>query len=563
MEGPPKVPVGPSHSPVLTKRGLVCSASPLAGAIGAQVLREGGNAFDAAIATAAAEAVTLAPMCGLGGEVFALLYEASTGKITGLAGSGRAPMRASRDHFTGLGYEKMPTSGPLSTAVPGEVHAWGAILGRFGTRTLGALIAPAADLAEEGFPLPAVIGSDFSRLVGNGEVLRDYPSSAQAFLRPDGRPLEAGDVLVQKDLARSIRRVADGGVEEFYAGGLAREIAAAFAAAGGLIDEADLAGHATHLTDDPPSIEYHGHRVFATPLPSHGVLTLELLGLLDGFDLAAMGHNTAESIHVMIEAKRLAYADRLAYVGDPEFVRVPMDELLSKEHAARRRALIDASRSADAVPAGELARSGEPSAAQEGAPSAHTSYFSIIDGAGNAVSYIHSNSTVFGSGFVAGETGILFNNRAGRGFSLDARHVNVIAPGKRTVNTIHSYMVAKDGAVSLVGGTPGGDSQPQWNAQVISRVIDHLMNVQEAADAPRWVHFPGTDPSSIDREMELRMEDGFDDDVRDGLSGRGHNVLPYTAEMMVGAVQLIAVDPSTGVRAGGTDRRCDGYPIPE
>ncbi len=559
MEGPPAVPLGPSHSPVLTKRGLVCSASPLAGAIGAQVLREGGTAFDAAVAVAAAEAVTIPPMCGLGGEVFAMLYEASTGKTYGLVGSGRAPMRASRDRFVGLGYEKMPTSGPLSPAVPGEVHAWGAILDRFGTRALGQLIAPAADLADEGFPLPAVIGSDFARLVGNGKVLRDYPASAKAFLRADGRPYEAGDVLVQKDLARSIRRVADGGVEEFYAGGLAKDIVAAFAAAGGLIDAADLAGQATHITDDPPSVDYHGHRVYATPLPSHGVLTLELLSLLDGFDLAAMGHNTAESIHVMAEAKRLAYADRLAYVGDPAFVRVPVDELLSKEHAARRRALIDASRAADAVPAGELAQA----SAAEGAPSGHTSHFTIVDAAGNAVSYIHSNSTVFGSGFVAGDTGILFNNRVGRGFSLDAGHVNVLASGKRTVNTIHSYMVAKDGAVRFVGGTPGGDSQPQWNAQVIARVIDHGMNVQEAADAPRWVHFPGTDPASIDRGMELRMEDGFDDDVQEGLGARGHNVVPYRPDMMVGAVQLIAIDSETGAREGGTDRRCDGYPIPE
>ena len=559
MEGPPEVPIGPSHSPVLTKRGLVCSASPLAGAIGAQVLREGGNAFDAAVAVAAAEAVTLTPMCGLGGEVFAMLYEASTGTVYGLVGSGRAPMRASREYFVGLGYEKMPTSGPLTPAVPGEVHAWGAILGRFGTRALGALIAPAADLAADGFPLPAVIASDFSRLVGNGKVLRDYPASAAAFLRPGGQPYQAGDVLVQKDLARSIRRVAEGGVEEFYTGALAKEIAAAFAEAGGLIDEADLAAQATHVTDDPPAVDYHGHRVYATPLPSHGLLTLQLLRLLDGFDLAAMGHNTAESIHVMAEAKRLAYADRLAYVADPAFVRVPVDELLSEEHAARRRALIDRSRAAEDVPAGELAQTG----AAEGASSGHTSYFAVVDAAGNAVSYIHSNSTVFGSGFVAGATGILFNNRVGRGFSLDADHVNVLAPGKRTVNTIHSYMVEKDGALRFVGGTPGGDSQPQWNAQVLSRVIDHGMNVQEAADAPRWVHFPGTDPASIDRDMELRMEDGFADGVGDGLSARGHNVAPYTPEMMVGAVQLIAIDPGTGVRAGGTDRRSDGYPIPE
>ena len=546
---------GPSHAPVLTERGLVCSASPLAGAIGAQALRDGGNAFDAAIAVAAAEAVTLPPMCGLGGEVFALLYEASTGKIWGIAGSGRAPLRASREYYAGLGYEKMPTEGPLTPAVPGEVHAWGTILGRFGTRELSKLIAPAADLAEEGFALPAKIGGDFSRLSGNGKVLSKYASSAQSFLKPDGAPFRAGDVLVQKNLAHSIRRVAAGGVEEFYAGGLAKEIAAAFAAAGGLIDEADLAGQTTLLTEDVPSVEYHGHRVFATPLPSHGVLTLELLSLLDGFDLASMGHRTAETVHIMAEAKKLAYADRLEYVADPAFVDVPLDELLSKEYAARRREAIEPSRAASAAVAGELARSG--------APTASTSYFNIVDAAGNAVSYIHSNSAVFGSGFVAGDTGILFNNRVGRGFSLDEGHVNVLAAGKRTVNTIHSYMIAKDGNLRLVGGTPGGDSQPQWNAQVISAVLDHGLDVQEAADMPRWVHVPGTDPASIDRDPELHMEDGFEEDTRLGLGSRGHTVVPYADEMMVGAVQLIAIDPETGTRAGGTDRRCDGHPIPE
>ena len=547
--------VGASHSPVLTKRGLVCSASPLAGAIGAQVLREGGNAFDAAIATAAAESVTLTPMCGLGGEVFALLYEAATGTVYGIAGSGRAPMRASRDYFVERGYEKMPTDGPLSPSVPGEVHAWGTIIDRFGSRELGKLIAPAADLAEEGFPLPDHIARNFSRLVGNGKVLHKYPSSAKTFLKPDGSPYGAGDVLVQKDLARSIRRVAEGGVQEFYAGGLAREIAAAFAAAGGLIDEVDLAGQTTLLTDKPPSVGYHGHHVFATPLPSHGALTLELMSLLDGFDLAAMGRDSADSIHVMVEAKRLASADRLAFLGDPEFVRVPMDELLSQEYAARRRALIELSRSVAIVPAGELAHSPSPS------PS--TSYFNVVDAAGNAVSFIHSLSTQFGSGFAAGDTGILLNNRAGRGFYLDEGHVNVIEPGKRTMNTIHNYMVAKDGKVIFVGGTPGGDSQPGWNAQVISALVDHGMNVQEAADAPRWVHFPSTDPSSIGREPELRMEDGFDDGVVADLASRGHRIAPYPEDAMVGSVQVIAIDHETGVHAGGTDRRCDGYPIPE
>jgi gamma-glutamyltranspeptidase/glutathione hydrolase len=284
-------------------------------------------------------------------------------------------------------------------------------------------------------------------------------------------------------------------------------------------------------------------------------LTLELLSLLDGFDLASMGHNTAEAIHTMVEAKRLAFADRLAYVGDPEFVRVPMDELLSPAYAAERRKQIDPLKAADIVPAGELAHSG--------APTPSTSYFNVIDKDGNAVSFIHSLSQYFGSGFVAGDTGILLNDRAGRGFYLDEGHVNVIAPGKKTINTIHNYMVFKDGLPVLVGGTPGGDNQPQWNAQAISNVIDHGMDVQEAADQPRWTHFPGTDPRSIDQEMVLRMEAGFADEVVQSIETKGHKVVPYPTIGTPGAVQLIGIDHERKVHSGGTDRRSDGYPTPE
>ena len=257
---------------------------------------------------------------------------------------------------------------------------------------------------------------------------------------------------------------------------------------GGLIDEADLAAQETTVYEDPPSASFHGHTVYATGLPSQGMLTLELLSLLDGFDLAAMGHNTIQSIHTMVEAKRLAFADRLAYVGDPEFIDVPLDELLSPEYAAERIKRIDPERAAEGiVPAGELGHSV--------APTPSTSYFNVIDKEGNAVSFIHSLSAYWGSGFVAGDTGILFNDRAGRGFYLDEGHVNVIAPGKKTINTIHAYMVFKDDKPVLVGGTPGGDNQPQWNAQAVSNVIDHGMNVQQAADAPRWDALPRHRPA--------------------------------------------------------------------
>ncbi len=542
-----------SHSPILTTRGLVGSASPQAGAIGAQVMREGGNAFDAAIAVAAAEGVTLPMMCGIGGEVFALLYHAASGKLYGVSGSGRAPMGASRDYFVSRGYVKMPADGPLTPAVPGEVHAWQTILDKLGTRSLASLVEPAIGLATEGYPLPARAASYF--VPPYYDKLAKFPTTARVFIKEDGSPYLLGEVFRQPDLARSLRRVADGGPEEFYRGALGKEIAKGIADGGGLIDEADLAGQETAFYEDPPSAQFHGHTVYATGLPSQGALTLELLSLLDGFDLAALGHNTPECIHTMVEAKRLAFADRLAYIGDPEFVRVPLDELLSPEYAERRRRLIDPERSAEIVPAGELAHSASPT------PS--TSYFNVVDKDGNAVSFIHSLSAYFGSGFVAGNTGILLNDRAGRGFYLDEGHVNVVAPGKRTINTIHNYMVFKDGRPVLIGGTPGGDNQPQWSAQAISNVIDHGMDVQQAVDAPRWTHFPGTDPRSIDEEMTLRMEEGFDEATVRSLEAKGHKIAAYPQTGTPGAVQLIAIDYERGVHAGGTDRRSDGYPTLE
>ena len=529
-----------TRSAVLTKKGMVCSSSPLAGAIGAQVLREGGNACDAAVAVAAAEAVTLPPMCGLGGEAFVLIHDGPTGAIHEVSSGGRAPMGATREYFVSRGYTKMPEDGALCPSVPGEVDAWQTIVDRFGTRELADLIAPAIELAEEGFPLPDRIAQYFTRYL---DKLQKFANTAKIFIKSDGSPYEAGDVLVQRDLARSLRRVAAGGAEEFYRGELAKEIAAGIAAGGGLIDEDDLAGQRTAINQDPPSVEFHGHEVYATDLPTQGVLTLELLSLLNGFDLAASGHNTAESIHTMVESKRLAFADRLAYVGDPEFVEVPKELLLSKEYAERRRGQVDPNRSAGIVPAGELVHSGMPN------PS--TSYFCVIDSNGNAVSFIHSLSMYYGCGFVAGDTGIVLNDRTARGFYLDEGHVNVVAPGKRTINTIHNYMVKRDGKLVLVGGTPGGDNQPPWNAQVISNIVDHGMNAQAAVDAPRWTHFPGTDPRNADKPMELRLEDGFDQETIEALEAKGHTIAPYPQIGTPGAVQLIVIDPDTGVRSGG------------
>ncbi|MFN3974339.1 MAG: gamma-glutamyltransferase [Dehalococcoidia bacterium] len=537
------------RSVVLTRNGMVCSASPLAGAAGLRVLQEGGNAIDAAIATAAAEGVTLPPMCGLGGEVFALVYWAREGKVYGVTGSGKAPLKATREFFIAQGCRVMPQDGPLAVAIPGEVDAYDTLLQRFGSGrfTLARLLEPAIALAEGGFPLPQRIAR---YLVLFAPQLGRHPSTARTFLK-EGRPYQPGDILRQPQLARSLQAIASQGPREFYEGGLARRLVEGLQAEGGLYTLQEWAAHRTILYDDPIATTYRGFTIYETHLPSQGILVLQMLNLLEGFDLKGLGHTSADYIHLLTEAKKLAYADRLAYLGDPEFTPSPWRSLISKPYAEERRKAIDMGRASASVPPGVLA-----AAADDGA----TSYFCVIDREGNAVSFIHSLSNAFGACRVVGDTGILLNNRVGRGFSLVEGHPNVIAPGKRTMHTLNAYMAFRDGHLWIVGGTPGGDNQPQWNVQVLTRLIDFGLNPQEAAEAPRFTHFPGTDPIAVDNSPELRLEEPF---MQDGalvaeLRRRGHAVGPYPASAFLGGVQVIMLEHATGVRMGGSDPRCDG-----
>ncbi|MBM3939654.1 MAG: gamma-glutamyltransferase [SAR202 cluster bacterium] len=540
---------GGARSPLMTTGGLICTASPLAGAIGARVLREGGNAFDATVAVAAAEAVTIPMMCGLGGEVFALLYEAKSGKVHGVTGSGRAPMAATRERFVADGHETMPSLGPVAASVPGEVDAWDAIVNRFGTRRLGALITPAAEIAEQGFPLPPRTAAYFTHW---REKIARFPTTA-AIHANRGAPWQAGDVLVQRDLGRSIRRIAEGGRHEFYQGDLAREIVDAARRDGGLLSLDDMTAHTTEIYEPPLTTTYRGYFVAANRLPSQSYLILELLNIIEGFDMAALGANSADAVHATAEAAKLAFADRLAYVGDPTRGAVPIDALLSKGFAAERRPRIDPRRAAERVEAGALALSSGHSS---------TSGFCVVDREGNAVSFIHSLSMYFGCGWVAGETGILLNDRVARSFFLDPAHPNALAPGKRPINTIQNWMVLDQGKPMLLGCTPGGDRQPQWNVQVISNLLDHGMNVQDAVERPRWNVYPGSDAAAVGKPFELRLEDGFSSAARDELAARGHRLTRLPAGESGGAMQVIEIDQTTGVRHGGTDPRCDGYPVP-
>ena len=534
----------PSRSVVLSNRGIVCSVSPQACSTGIRVFAEGGNAFDAAIAVAATEAVTIPPMCGIGGDVFALLYEASSGKLWGINGSGVAPTGATPEFYWAKGYRNMPLHGPLAITVPGEVDAWETIASRFCTRPLKKLLEPAIGYAEEGYPISPKIGRSFAACA---EELALYPPTSAVMLK-NGHARGAGDILRQKDLAQSLRLVAEGGADEFYRGDLTRRMVKALRDAGGLFTEEDFAGHTTDMYEPPISTTYRGHTVYQVKPPSQGFVMLEILNTVEGFDLGSMGLNTAEAIHVMVEAKKLAFEDRNRNAGDPRFVDWPLDRFLSKEHAAERRRLIDpsrvATRTAVAVPEAD----------------GDTSYFCVADGQGNCVSFIHSLSKGFGSSFMAEGTGITFNNRAGRGFSLEDGHPNIIAPGKRTMHTLNCYMMFKDGAPVLMGGTPGGDFQVQANPQVVSNILDHGMDLQAAVDAPRWLSFPSSDPENLDKPMVLRLDPDISDGVRAKLESMGHKTEDLVdSGASSSRVQLIARDPDTGLLSGASDPRGDGH----
>ena len=532
---------------VYSKGGVVVSISPLAATAGINVLADGGNAFDAAVATAAVEAVTVPSACGVGGEPFVIMYEVSTGEVYGLNGSGRAPLAANHEFFIRQGHRHMPLEGPLAAAIPGETLAWEQIVDRFGSRSLSSLIEPAIGYAAEGFAVSDELARGFAVL---NRKLEQFPDSRDIFTI-DGRPLPPGHMLVQKNLAMTLGRIAAEGSRAFYEGEIAREMARAIQAAGGLYTEAEFADHETTWYAPPISSTYRGHTVYETAPPSQGYALLEILNILEGYDLAGMGFYTAESVHTMVEAKKLAFADRNRYMGDPEFIDSPIDELISKPFAGRRRQLME--QTAGKYEAGPVAM---PVLGDD-----NTSYFCVVDAQGNAVSFIHSLSMGFGGGFVAGSTGVLLNNRVGRGFSLVEGHPNVIEGGKRTMHTLNAYMIMREDRPYVVGGTPGGDRQIGWNSQVISNVLDHGMSAQEAVEAPRWTSTPGTDPHNVDDPFVLELEGGMSRAEVETLRSKGHDAREHPGLVYGGSAKLIVIDPATGVRTAGSDPRTDGHAV--
>ena len=534
-----------TRSAVHGQNGIVSSDSPLAASVGLRVLQNGGTAFDAALAVAAVETVTIVPMCGLGGDSFILAYDASSRTVTNINSSGAAAAGAEAAYYRNQGLALMPIAGPHSVSVPGEAAAWEALHQRFCTLPFADLLAPAIQYAEKGFPVPPRISRVFA---GSAELLARFSATADVYLA-NGRPPREGDVLSNPDLARTIRQVAEGGADAFYRSPLAQQMVAGLNGAGGVFTEADFNNHYADV-GEPISADYRGHRVYQTRPPSQGFLLLEMLNIIGGHDLTSMTPNSADAVHLLVEAKKIAYSDRNRLAGDPNFVEWPLDGLLSQEYADMRRHQIHPFQAGGEV---------RPLTPVDG--HGDTTYFCVADGAGNAVSWIHSLSNGFGSGVVAPGTGVLFNNRAGRGFSLEPDHPNAIEPGKRTMHTLNCYLTTVDGEVAIVGGTPGGDFQPQCGLQMLTKLIDGGIKAQDAVESPRWHSFPGTDPATINRPGELRVEIGMPEDTIRDLGRMGHNVVQNPLGAYHGVVQLILRDQRRGVLIGASDPRGDGQAV--
>jgi gamma-glutamyltranspeptidase/glutathione hydrolase len=521
---------------------MVATSQALASAAGLRALQDGGNAVDAAVTAAAVLAVVEPSMNGIGGDLFALVFEAGTGRVHGLDSSGRAAGRATPEEFARRGLTLMPATGPLTVDVPGVVEGWQRLLDRFGTMTLAKVLEPAIGYAREGFPVQQLMAAEWAASVG---ILRADPAAARTFL-PEGRAPREGELFVNPNLARSLDLIAAEGRDAFYAGPLARAIVADVQARDGLLDLGDFADHTADWVE-PIRTSYRGHDLVEMPPSTQGFVALQMLNVLEGFDLAALGHNSAGYLHLLCEAKKLAFADRAAYLADRRAMSPgALDTLISKAYAERRRREID-ERRARAFQGGLGAA---PGSVRElaGKDLGDTVYLTVADGAGNVVSLIQSLFATFGAGFVAGDTGITLHNR-GSGFVLTPGHPNQIAPGKRPLHTLVPAMLLRGGRPWGSFGVMGGDNQAQAHAQVVANLVDFGMGIQQAGEAARVRHLGDA----------VAVDSGIDADVRAELESRGHTVVEGRG--MMGGFQGIRIDHSSGILLGGSDPRKDGLAV--
>ncbi len=510
------------RGPVIATHGMVASEHPLVSQTGVDVLRRGGNAFDAALAMSAVLPVVKPHRSHLGGDAYVLCYSKRDNRVTAICSGGKAPAAATLEAYAGT----MARHGGAAVAIPGLVDAWQVMSERGCTMPLADLLRPAISYARDGFAATR----ELEAVVRAAAPLFAKYQTIAAFLCPGGDAPRTGRVLRQPALANVLDAVAEQGRAGFYDGAIAERIAAGVQAAGGYITAEDLRAHRADVLE-PLSVDYRGATVYETPPNSQGLILLEMLKIIEGYDMAAFGHLTGDSMHAMIEAKKLAFEDRQRYAGDAAFTGFDPMTLLTAEHASARRALIDPDRARPSV---------VPAATTD------TTSFVVADGEGNLCSFIQSIFAGFGAALAI--DGVLMNNRM-NGFSLDPAHPNVLAPGKRTMHTLNTYMIFRDGRPYMIGNTPGADFQVQTNLQVITGVLDYGLDPQAAIDAPRW----GDTPDGLLVEDDLPLGPSRE------LSRRFHHVRPVpksTAPM--GRAQAIVIDPDSGAFIAGSDARGEG-----
>ncbi len=543
-----------TRSEVYAVHGMAATSQPLATQVAVDILQAGGSAMDAAIAANACLGLMEPTGSGIGGDLFAIVWDPKTQQLHGYNGSGRAPMGLTLELLASRGVKEIPPLGPLPVTVPGCVDGWFALHGKFGTLPMNAVLAPAIRYATEGFPLSPEIAEAWAVSAGR---LSKYPGFVDQFTMPGtGKAPAKGEVWTNPNLARTLGRIASEGRDAFYKGEIPAVVEAYIKAQGGVLAASDFASHAGEWVT-PVSVNYRGYDVWEIPPNGQGIAALQILKMLEGLDVRSMGFGSADYVHAFVEAKKLAFEDRARFYADSAFVKTPVKHLLSAEYAAQRRMMIDMGKAALAV---------EPGTIPTGAD---TIYLTTADASGMMVSLIQSNYRGMGSGMVPSRPeggreaglGFMLQDR-GEQFALTPGHPNVLAPGKRPFHTIIPAFITKDGKPWMSFGVMGGAMQPQGHAQIVINMVDFGMTLQQAGDAPRIHHNGSTEPQGDVKPMttggELNLEPGFAPDVLAELTRRGHLIKPIH-RWTFGGYQAILRDPITGVYCGASESRKDGH----
>lgn len=528
-----------TRSEVIAANGMVATSQPLATQAAIEILKKGGNAFDAAIAADAVLGVVEPTGSGIGGDLFAIIWSADKNKMYGLNASGRSPRSLKLEYFKEKNILTIPSYGPLPVSVPGCVDGWYEIHDLFGKLSMADILQPAIYYAREGFPVTEVIAWALKQ---NTELLKDYPNIKEVYM-PDGHSPAKGEIFRNPLLANTLEKIVKGGRKEFYQGSIARTIDAFMKSQGGFLSYDDLAKHHSEWVE-PVSTNYRGYDVWELPPNGQGIAALQILNILEGYDIASMGFGSAEYMHLFTEAKKLAFEDRARYYADPAFANVPESQLLSKKYAAERRKLIDRNKAAKVYPTGKI-------------EAGNTIYLTVADRYGNMISFIQSNYRGMGSGMCPTGLGFVLQDR-GEMFTLQEGHNNCYAPGKRPFHTIIPAFITKNGKPWISFGVMGGDMQPQGHAQIVVNLIDFKMNLQEAGDAPRMHHIGSSEPTGelMTNGGILLLESGFRWEEIQKLLQMGHTIQWDLGGY--GGYQAIMWDEKNKVWYGASESRKDG-----